>query len=109
MKRKLLAAAAFAAATLSPAAFATGADDTWTDYRKANNLSLYPPASNPAVSSDWIMMEMSLGEGNADRLQKVNAIQTRYGGNGSAKGDGDTKEAKDGVDKAQEVRKEASR
>ena len=109
MKRKLLAAAAFAAATLSPAAFATGADDTWTDYRKANSLSLYPPASNPAVSSDWIMMEMSLGEGNADRLEKVNAIQTRYGSNASAKAGGDTKEAKDGADKPQETRKEASR
>ena len=107
MKRKLLAAAAFAAATLSPAAFATGADDTWTDYRKANSLSLYPSASNPAVSDEWIMMEMSLGDGNADRLEKVNAIQTRYGA--SAKAGGDTKEAKDGADKAQEMRKEASR
>jgi len=109
MKRKLLAAATFAAVILSPAAFATGADDTWVNYRNANGLPLYPPASNPAVSDEWLRMEMSLGDGNADRLEKVNAIRARNEANGSAKADGGTKEAKDGANNAQEVRKEASR
>lgn len=96
-KRFVLAAFAATACFTSLTTFA-GEQDTWLEYAKANGLPL-TATSNPAASSDWLIMEMSLGQGNADRALYVRELVAKSGnghGNGNGNGNGHSGNAGNG-------------
>ena len=92
-KHVLLASFAVVTCTTFTPAFATGADDTWLAYRAANNLPVDATPSNPAVSSDEILLEMSFDEGNADGAALVRGLVAKHG-NGNGNGNGHTNSGK---------------
>ena len=61
-KRALLASLAVASCFTTGRVFADAAD-FWIEYREAHGLPTSPTPSNPPVSSDWILTEMSRSEG----------------------------------------------
>jgi len=72
-KHILLASLAAASCLTIQPTFATGADDTWLEYAQKHGLPL-TATSNPPVPNDWLLMELSLSEGYADRATYVREI-----------------------------------
>jgi hypothetical protein len=90
MKAKYALLASLAAATCFNS-YTVSADQSskdWVAYREANGLPT-TAVSNPVTSSDELIMEMSLDEGNADRAALVREIHAKNGnGNGHSNGNG---------------------
>ena len=86
-KRFVLATLAAAASITTQTAFAVGADDTWLEYAQKKGLPL-AVTSDPGVPDDWLIMEMSFTDGNADRSGMVRALKSRHYGNGNGNGNG---------------------
>lgn len=89
MNAKVVFLACFAAAACitTQNAFAENAMKAWLEYREAHGLPVTAPPSDRAIPNDWILMELSLSDGNADRAALVRAIEgSRAKGNGNGNG-----------------------
>lgn len=98
-KLALLAPFAAAACVTATPAFAD-AMDTWVEHRNAHGLPVTATPSDPAVPNDWLVLELSLSEGSADRAGLVRAMLLSGNGNGHGDGDGGDDGQANGDDKA---------